>query len=197
MKTMTTTYAVDEFGQDEAQAPRRFTQAPPTDHFKSLDGDEGREALLERILPCCPTDLHRRVAWAMVMEDTPVTIPEFRAPGVTRRLLTQTVRDLKTLMQTGTISSSPITPPRVQGVTPMKKKVMFTRQALTQLATGKIFTFSEFRDQLAGGDEGRAKKMIQLMPKTQGAQFLLTKTGNTIDTIQLGNVPEMVKLLQA
>ena len=76
-----------------------------------------------------------------------------------------------------------------------KSKDSYVAKALAQLVTGKTFTLAEFRDQLAGGNEQRALRMIQWMRTKEGVQFAITKTNRTIDTIRVVNIAEMVAKL--
>ena len=76
-----------------------------------------------------------------------------------------------------------------------KSKDSYVAKALAQLVTGKTFTLAEFRDQLAGGDEQRALRMIQWMRTKEGVQFAITKTNRSIDTIRVVNISDMVAKL--
>jgi hypothetical protein len=76
-----------------------------------------------------------------------------------------------------------------------KSKDSYVAKAMAQLVTGKTFTMAEFRDQLAGGNEQRALRMIQWMRAKEGIQFAITKTNRSIETIRVVNIAEMVAKL--
>lgn len=86
-QTLTDRFSVDEFGVDDERAPRVY-EMPPRNHFRETEEDRQRQDLYARVLPQLTSPLQRRVAAMMILDQEPITIPEFRDLGIDRKTLT-------------------------------------------------------------------------------------------------------------
>lgn len=92
-------FSVDEFGMDEAIAPRVY-EMPPKNHFIETKEDQERTVLYTRILPSLQNTAQRRIAAMLILDQEPITIPEFRDLGISRAQLTKDKQYVQRMMAT-------------------------------------------------------------------------------------------------
>lgn len=97
-QSLTDIFSVDEFGVDDARAGRVY-ETVPRNHFIETDQDRIRQDVYDRVLPRLTTSLERRIAAMLILDDSPVTIPQFRELGITRKELTEAKKRVQKVMQ--------------------------------------------------------------------------------------------------
>jgi hypothetical protein len=92
-QSLTDVFSVDQFGMDDARAERIY-EMPPKNHFLETAGDRERQDLYDRVLPRLTTSLQRRIAVMLIIDQEPITIPEFRELGIDRQALTNAKKEV-------------------------------------------------------------------------------------------------------
>lgn len=212
-QTVTDRFAMDEFVSDDVQAPRVY-DLPPTRHFVETAADLERQALHAQVVPLLTSSLQRRIAAMMILDQVPITMPEFRDLKIDRKTLTKAKHEVVAAMHAasaphstprvtvGTLSGSPQPQQIMEG--PVVKKMWANSRrmnVLKGLATGRTFTFEEFRDELVNKDERIARKIIQWLAGPGGPELgatVETQIGSNrrVTSIRLLNVDEVVQRLQ-